>query len=234
MITAIMQPYFFPYIGYFQLIQAVDKFVIYDDVNFIKGGWINRNQIFVNREPQFINIFLSGASSNKLINEVSVNAEKSMKTLKTIELNYKKAPFFKNVFPIIQAFFQDLKLKNDNIAQVAGNSIQTVCNYLNIEKRFVYSSESYPETKGLDKADRLITILDKSEANVYINPTGGESLYERPYFKNRGIDLFFITNHITPYQQFKNEFVPGLSIIDVMMFNSVEEIGGMLDNYELT
>ncbi|MDY0143120.1 MAG: WbqC family protein [Bacteroidales bacterium] len=231
--VGIMQPYFFPYIGYFQLINAVDKFVIYDDVNFIKGGWVNRNRILVNGQPHFINIFLNDASSYKLINEITIQPKKSMKTLKTIELNYKKAPFFNNVFPIIQTFFQKLDCKNDNLAYVAGESIRAVCRYLELDREFVYSSECYSETKGLDKADRLIAILNKNEANIYINPTGGKTLYEKSYFKDRGIDLFFINNQITPYQQFKNEFIPSLSIIDVMMFNSVEEINEMLDNFKL-
>ena len=97
----IMQPYFLPYIGYWQLLNAVDKYVIYDDVNYIKGGWINRNRILINKEPKYFNVKLNGASPNKLINEVEVSNDNiwQKKLLKTIEENYKKAPFLKKFFP---------------------------------------------------------------------------------------------------------------------------------------
>ena len=96
-----MQPYFLPYIGYFQLIKAVNLFIIYDDVQFIKGGWINRNYILSNRNKSMFNLILKGASANKLINEISVQTDQN-KLLKTIYHSYKKAPYFEFVYPLIE------------------------------------------------------------------------------------------------------------------------------------
>ena len=101
---AIMQPYFFPYLGYWQLMNIVDKFVIYDDVNYIKRGWINRNRILVEGKPFYIHVPVMKASQNKIINEMEVFVDSSLrkKELKTIELAYKKAPFFDSVYPLIK------------------------------------------------------------------------------------------------------------------------------------
>jgi len=122
----IMQPCFFPYIGYFQLINSVDKYVIYDDVQFIKGGWINRNNILLNGERHRINLLLSGASSNKSINEVEVQSNQ-VKLIKTIESAYKKAPTFDKVFPVL---LNILEYGGKNLGEFLGNSIKEFCNYM--------------------------------------------------------------------------------------------------------
>lgn len=227
---AIMQPYFFPYIGYFQMINAVDKFILYDDVNYIKGGWINRNNILQNNERKLITLNLVGSSSNKLINEISIGNNR--KLFKTISQAYSKSPFFEVVIPIVNEILS-LCAPNVSISEIAGESIIKVSDYLNIKTKFEYSSKLYADTKGIDKADRLIEICNRNKANTYINAAGGKELYSKDFFKKNYIDLLFIQNHIQEYQQFNNDFVPFLSIIDVMMFNSVEEIKKMLNTYVL-
>ena len=224
----IMQPYFFPYIGYFQLINAVDKYVIYDDVQFIKGGWINRNYILLNGDKHLINLYLSGASSNKTIKEIQVQLNQS-KLIKTIESSYKKAPMFNQVFPL---FVKIMEFENLKLGSFLGNSIAEICKYLDIQTELIFSSEIQKENtlKGQDKVLHICELLN---AEVYINAIGGKTLYKKSEFEKNNIKLNFLESSIKPYSQFNHEFIPGLSIIDVMMFNSVEEINLMLDNYSL-
>ncbi|MBC9798482.1 WbqC family protein [Sinomicrobium weinanense] len=229
---AIMQPYVFPYIGYFQLIAAVDIFVFYDDVNFIKRGWINRNRILLNGKEKLVTFPCIEASQNKLINEVAVNLkEKQYGKLKmTIEQSYKKAPHFLSVFPLIE---EVLNSEVNTIARLATKSVQLFANYIGIKTSFYESSEEFNETKGLEKADRLIAIAKKMNIKHYINAIGGKELYDKKYFKNQGVQLNFLKPGIEPYYQSNEKFVPGLSIIDVLMFNDKEKVKELLTNYTL-
>lgn len=227
----IMQPYFFPYIGYWQLINAVDKYVIYDDVNFIKGGWINRNRILVNNESKLINLKMDGASPNKLINEVGVSNDIIFvkKNMKMIENLYKKAPYYKDLYPVIEDIFY---YKESNLAKYLEYSLRKICDYLSIKTELIVSSEINKDTK-LKGQDKVIEICKLLKANEYINAIGGQELYSVSDFSKEGINLGFLKTGVIKYKQFNNDFVPNLSIIDVMMFNSVEEIKEMLINYEL-
>ena len=231
---AIMQPYIFPYLGYFQLINAVDKFVFYDDVNYIKGGWINRNQILLNGNKNLFSIPLKNASSFQTISETLIHAELYLiwkkKFLKSLEQSYRKAPFFDDVYHLIQHVFE---LDNKTITELCIESIKQVSTYLELKTVFETSSQQYATTKGMEKAARLISICQLNCTDTYINPSGGKELYQKEYFKENGIDLFFIENQLPPYKQFNNDFVAGLSIIDVLMFNSKEEVKKMLNQYHL-
>lgn len=229
---AVMQPYIFPYIGYFQLIKAVDTFVFYDDVAFIKGGWINRNNILLNQEKQRITIPLKKPSPNKLINEIEINLESKdyLKLKPKIQQAYSRAPYFKEVFPIIEHL---LNKKLTNISRLAAHSITEICQYLGLSTQFLFSSIDFPQTKGRDRADRLIEIAKQKGAHTYINSIGGQALYEKKYFKEHGIDLFFIKTKDIQYTQKTPEFQPNLSIIDVLMNNSKAETLDLLDAYQL-
>lgn len=228
--VAIMQPYFFPYIGYWQLINAVDEYVVYDDVNYIKGGWINRNNILVNGNAHLITLPLDNASSFRLINEISVveNKKNIDKLLKSISLAYGKAPFFSQVMPVIE----DLITNNQNISKLNYDAILKINNYLGISTKILLSSELEKDDL-LTAQDKVIHINKLLKSEVYINAIGGMELYDREVFKENGIELKFLSTNSIEYKQFKNEFVPNLSIIDVMMFNSVEKIKEMLDDYKL-
>jgi hypothetical protein len=225
----IMQPYFFPYIGYFQLIKATDKFIFYDDVDFIKNGWINRNRILLNGNPHYITIQLKGASSFKPINEITFTDNRS-KILKTIKLNYCKAPYFNLVMPFLE---EVLGLDTNLVSELAIASILKSCEYLGIKSQFEIASERYSETKGLGRAERLKAICKINNMRRYINPIGGTELYKKEDFQKDNIELSFIKTGEIKYSQGGSEFVPFLSIIDVMMFNSPDEINKMLDDYEL-
>lgn len=225
----IMQPYLLPYIGYWQLLNAVDKYVIYDDVNYIKSGWINRNKILINKEAKYFTIKLNGASPNKLINEVEISDDKiyKKKMLKTVEENYKKAPFFNIVFPIIEEI-----IGNDekNLAKYLKYSLEKICNYLEIKTELLLSSE-LEKNNSLKGKDKVIDICKKLKATEYYNAIGGQELYSFEEFKDNGIELKFLKTEEILYEQFNNEFIPNLSILDVMMFNSKEKIKEFLSDY---
>lgn len=227
----IMQPYFIPYIGYWQLLNAVDKYVIYDDVNYIKGGWINRNKILVNKTPQYFNIPMLGASPNKLINEVGVNHDQNVikKNLRIIEAAYGKAPYFAEIFPLVEAM---LRCGKDDIASYIAASTQIICKYLDIKTELIISSDIKKDNnlKGQEKVLEICRILNATD---YYNAIGGRELYSFEEFEKRGIKLHFLKRNEIRYQQFGDEFYPDLSILDVMMFNPVEKIKEMLNDYTL-
>ncbi len=211
-----MQPYFFPYIGYFQLINAVDKFIIYDDVNYINRGWINRNNILINGVASFIQIPLSGASQNKLINEVKIlnEAKWKIKFLRTIEQSYKKAPFFIAIYDLIQT---QINKEHAHISGLNEVSTQAVCKYLGINTQIISGSSHY-QNKHKSGQDRILDICKIENADHYINPIGGMELYDRELFDENKIKLNFIQSSAIFYPQFNNLFAPYLSIIDVLMF----------------
>lgn len=225
----IMQPYFFPYLGYWQLINAVDTYVVYDDVAYIKGGWINRNNILVNEKANLITLSLENSSSFKNINEINIikNGKNAEKIVKTIQMAYKKAPFFNQVMPILE----NLLLKNDKIANLNYNSILEINKYLKINTNIILSS-SLSKDNSLKAQDKVIHINKLLGSDTYINAIGGQELYDREEFKREGIELKFLKMNDIKYTQFKNEFVSNLSIIDALMFNSPEQIRVMLTEYK--
>lgn len=227
--VAVMQPYLFPYIGYFQLIYAVDKFVFYDDVNFIKKGWINKNNILVNGAASSFTVPLVKVSQNKLINETAfATDEKWFKNFEqTLFFNYKNAPFYRETMEVVLAVLE-LRKSVSVISELAAASVKSVCRYLELETIFENSSEKYSATKGMEKAMRLIEITKLNHSDSYINPLGGVELYSKEEFLRSGIYLSFIKPGEVRYKQFKEPFVPWLSIIDVMMFNSAETIKNSL------
>lgn len=228
MTLAIMQPYFFSYIGYWQLINAADTFVIYDDVSFIKQGYINRNAILLKENKQQFTLELSKASSFKLINQIELGNNKN-KLLTTIKQNYSKAPYFNTVIVIIE----DILTNNEkNLAKFIGYSLKKISDYLEIRTTFIYSSD-IKKDNTLKAQNKIIDICKKLNAEKYINSIGGQGLYSREVFKANNIELNFLKTEIIEYKQFINSFIPYLSIVDILMFNKKEDIKIMLDSYEL-
>lgn len=229
---AILQPYFFPYIGYFQIIDACDIFIVFDDVNYINKGWINRNRILLNGLEHFVNLPLSKASQNKLINEINVSEEYCIhqkKLLDQIKHGYKKAPFFKEIYPIIEQII--LNQEKDLVKYLVYSLLQ-LCNYLGISFNYQLSSSIAKDNskKGQFKIIEICNILN---ANCYINPIGGTDLYDKNIFLSNDIDLKFISTQPIAYKQFDNKFIPHLSIIDLLMFNSKNEAKILIKNYNL-
>ncbi|WP_294199956.1 WbqC family protein [uncultured Chryseobacterium sp.] len=228
---AIMQPYIFPYIGYFQLINAVDQFVIFDDVNFIKKGWINRNNILSNEGIQRFTIPLKNVSQNKLINETYINEESQWKDqfLKTIIHNYKKAPYFDNVYALIDGI---IKTEESNIAKYTCHALASISGYLGLNTIFTLSS-GLEKNNSLKGPKKILDICKVLKATDYINPIGGTELYSKDSFSKENINLWFLKSNLVPYKQFNQEFVPWLSVIDVLMFNSQEDTRNLLNDYNL-
>jgi hypothetical protein len=229
--VAIMQPYFLPYIGYFQLINAVDEFVLYDDVNYIKKGWINRNNLLVGGKASLFTIPLKEASQNKLINEIEISQEGNWqnKLLKTVEQSYKKAPYFDDFFPILT---QIINYEEENISKYIHYSIVQICGHLEIATTIIPSSSVFNNVE-LKAQNRIIDICKKKHATQYINPIGGTELYQKENFDKENIMLNFIKTKPIQYAQFSNEFVPYLSIIDLIMFNDKATIKKLLNEFEL-
>lgn len=227
----IMQPYFLPYIGYWQLLNAVDKYVVYDDVTFIKEGWINRNRILQNGTAAYFNVPMLGASSFKRINEIEVNPDSRVKrkVIKTIEQNYSKAPLFKTVMPLVESIFSS---EEGNLARFLIRSIQVVCNYLDIHTEILISSE-LDKNNDLKGQDKILDICKRLEATEYYNAIGGKELYDKASFARNGIELHFLDTGKVSYSQGKREFIPNLSILDVMMFNELSIVKKFLTDYKL-
>lgn len=226
-----MQPYFFPYIGYFQLINCVQKFVIYDDVNFIKKGWINRNKILNYTDNKYINLPIKNISQNKKICDLQIINDESWKKkfIKNIIHTYKKAPNYSNIYGLIESI---INKENNSLSEFLYAEIDLICKYLNINTEIIKSSNIYQNT-NLSGINRIIDICQKEGASVYINPIGGVNIYDYENFNKCHIDLFFLKTKNIKYKQFKNPFIASLSIIDVLMFNTKDEIIDFLGEYEL-
>jgi len=228
---AIMQPYFFPYIGYWQLMNAVDKYVIYDDVNYIKRGWINRNRILVNGQIKYFNLPKLGGSQNQLIIDVKANNDPKtiQKNLHMIEAAYGKAPYYSEIYFIIKKV---LECGKESIVGHILESFHLICNYLDIKTELILSSDIKKDC-SLKAQEKILDICRILGASEYYNAIGGKDLYSAQDFKAQGIKLKFLRPIITPYKQFHDEFCPALSIIDVLMFNSRDEVIKMLEQYRV-
>ena len=226
---AIMQPYLFPYIGYFQLINAVDQFVIYDNIKYTKKGWINRNRILCHGKDEYISIPLKKDSDYLNINQRflsdSWHSEK-LKTLSKLKELYKKAPFFSTAFDTVDAC---INCEEQNLFSYIKYSLGKLCAYLSIKTPIVTSS-SISINHELKAEEKVLAICNALHATTYINPIGGTELYNKEEFGRRGVELLFLKTNPFEYKQFDNEFIPFLSIIDVMMFNAPEKIQQIINS----
>lgn len=232
--TAIMQPYFFPYLGYFQLINAVDVFIVYDNIQFSKGGWIQRNRMLLNGKEEIFSLPLKKASDFLDICDRHLADDyllRNKKTLRKLENAYLKAPYFHEVFPLLQNCF--LYERHNNLFDFLLFSIKQVLRFLNIETEIKISSEI--EDVRLRNVSRVINLCKKTQGSIYINPIGGQKIYSKQEFAAQGVDLKFLrTRDTITYRQFDDlEFVPNLSIIDVLMFNARSEVSLLLSEYDL-
>ena len=229
-----MQPYFFPYIGYWQLIHAVDVFIIYDDGKMISNGWIHRNRILGpdKHTPCTIRLPLKDKSVNHRILDMEriIDARNVRKILRSMECTYSRAPHYEETMQLLRPL---LTYEEPNMARYLTHCIQSICNYLGIKTRFVISSSI--DKTGLehfmDKVERLGKTIGITD---FINPIGGMEIYDKAEWERHGLTLSFLHRRDSiRYQQFGEEFIPDLSIIDILMFCSVKEIQQMLNEYDL-
>ena len=228
MTLGIMQPYFMPYIGYWQLMAAVDTYVVYDDVNYIKGGWVSRNNILLNGQKHMFTITLNAASPNKLFNEITIKDD-FKKFSRLIESAYRKAPYYDEVNALLERIYS---YEDRSLGAFMMNSFQVVLDYLEIDTKLILSS-SVEKDNSLKAKDKVKHICHLLGAETYYNAIGGQELYDKDDFKADGIDLHFVKTDLTAYPQFKNDFIPGLSIIDVLMHNGKEGTKQLLNEYTL-
>jgi hypothetical protein len=230
--TAIMQPYFMPYIGYWQLIHSVDEFVVYDNIEYTKKGWFNRNRILDGDHDRLFTLPIKKDSDHLPVDQrfLANDSQKEIsRILRIIQTTYRKAPNFAAAYPIVEScFLYDEK----NLFKYIHHSLQTVCDYLGIDTKITVSS-TVDIDHSLRGAQKVKAICLATNTDIYINAIGGIELYDEPDFKASGVDLKFIKARKVEYKQFDNPFVPWLSIIDVMMFNDKEVIRQMLDKYDL-
>lgn len=227
----IMQPYFLPYIGYFQLISVTDIFVVYDNIKYTKKGWINRNRYLASGDDAIFSVPLKKDSDSLDVveREISDTFDRQ-KLLNQISAAYAKAPYFRETFP---AFERIVRHQESNLFDFILNSIRVVNEELGIKTKLVRSS-SLKIDHSLKAQDKVLAICGSVGADHYINPIGGVELYDKGAFLGRNFKLSFLKTRPIEYPQFAGPFVPWLSILDVMMFNSRKQISDWLSEaYDL-
>jgi hypothetical protein len=232
----IMQPYFLPYLGYFQLINCVDEFVFLDDVNYIKKGWIDRNFIYHNDSLIPLKIPIINASQNKKINESYISDFNNWKDkiLLTIRNIYSKHEFYQIIDDRVLSIIREIEFGSP-ISDLNFKLLSSIITYLQIDTKFYFSSISFPNVNNLSGQDRILDIVKKSGDKKYINPIGGINLYQSQFFKNFNIELFFIQTNYSQYPQRNlSIFTPNLSILDILMNCEVDYIKNkLLTNFNL-
>lgn len=229
----IMQPYFFPYLGYFSLIAATDQFVVFDPVQTIRHGWINRNRILKpgGAEPQYINVPLAKHSRETLIQNIKIANQVDWKSriLGQIQHYRKRAPYFFQTKQILEECFS---LETDSVVDLNVHCLATVCRSLDLEFNVLRYAEIENEIEPVNHpGEWALHISSALHATAYVNPIGGRDIFQPAQFQERGMSLMFLDPSLTPYPQRNPNFVPGLSIIDVLMFNSPEETVRQINDY---
>ena len=228
----IMQPYFIPYVGYFQLINLVDQFVIYDNIQYTKKGWIKRNRILLNNKVKTISLPLKKDSDFLDIKERQLASNwgiEKKKILNTIKSAYRKSPYFEEGCRLVNSI---LDVSNNNLFDYLFETIKIINNYLQISTPIVKSSDIKID-HCLRSSFKIIEICKKTNSKTYINSIGGLNLYDKKEFKKQKIELKFIKTLNFKYNQISNDFHENLSIIDIIMNCSNEEIKNILLSYKL-
>ena len=233
---AIMQPYFFPYLGHFSLIKHTDRFIIIDIVQYIKQGWIARNRILRQQEGwQYINVPLCSHSRGTLIKDIKIqnNADWKYKIMGQLRHYPNHPPYSAQVEKLCNGLFaKDF----EGIVSLNVSALERVLEYLGIERKIEVLSEMDLPIEQPEDSDEwgLNICLALGNVDEYWNPPGGKSFYDRSKYEKNGIKLCFHEIELTPYSQNRDYFEAGLSILDVMMFNPAQEINNMLDNYSIS
>lgn len=226
-----MQPYFLPYIGYFQLMSAVDRFIVYDDIKYTKKGWISGNRMLLDGRDVKFSLALRAASDylNVRDRELAPSFDRD-KLLNRFNGAYRRAPYFNQIFSLLERI---VRFEDTNLFRFLHHSIVEVSSHLGVKTEIVTSSDVAidGELKGQDK---VLALCQAAGADTYINAIGGVNLYSKEAFREKGIDLWFIRSKPFEYPQFGAVFVPWLSIIDVLMFNPLDVVKlRITSNFEL-
>lgn len=216
-----MQPYFLPYIGYFQLIAAVDLFIVYDNIKYTKKGWINRNRILHDGHDAMISLPLKRGADALHIRERELAADFDARRLaRQITGAYRQAPGFEETFPLVERI---LNCPARNLFDFLHHSIVETCRHLGLGAEMEISS-AFAIDHGLKAQDKVLALCQAAGATSYVNAIGGTDLYSKEAFREKDISLRFLRPRSFEYQQFGKAFVPWLSILDVMMFTSRDAV----------
>ena len=227
---AIMQPYFLPYIGYYQLIASADVFVVYDDIKYTKKGWINRNRMLINGAGVIFSLPLKKGSDFLSIVDRRLAADFNReRLLNQIKSAYRSAPYFAQTFQLVA---QVVRHDDENLFRFLHHSIVKTCEHLGIATEIRISS-AIAIDPDLKSQEKVLALCEAIGATTYINAIGGMDLYSKDAFLEKSVELQFIQSQPFEFPQFGDAFVPWLSIIDVMMFNSIEEIQRQLTRFDL-
>jgi hypothetical protein len=230
--VALMQPYFFPYIGYFQLMAACDVFAVFDEAQYIDRGWVNRNRILIDHSPQWITMPVTAASHELPILQREYLLRDRMAARLPLRISgaYRPAPFYARTIKLVEEI---LAFQDANVAAFNINLLRTIARFLGIETPIIRTSEMEKDSSLVGGERRVLDICSRLGAKTYINPIGGRELYSGETFAGRGIDLRFHSCEAPSYPQFGNTPVASLSIIDVLMFNDLPEVRRMLRAYRM-
>ncbi len=228
----IMQPYFLPYMGYWQLISCVDAFVIYDNIQYTKKGWITRNRFLLNGRDEIFSLSVKADSDFlDIADRRLADTFDRDKLIRQLEGAYRKAPHFNDNFPLIEEI---ILCSEQELSAYIGNSIAVICGYLGIRTPLIMSSQVPSDHRSLKGSEKVISICKAQQATEYINPSGGVDLYDRADFAAQGIKLDFLRSRALNYAQFPgHEFQPHLSIVDVLMFNSRDRTAEYLNEFDI-
>lgn len=231
--VALMQPYFFPYLGYYQLINSVDEFVVFDNAQYVRRSWMNRNRILnEHKESSFMTVPVSKAPRETKIKDIIINnhtnwQEKIFHKL----IIYKNAPYYPHVVDFLN---ECLINSNTNLSEFNTILLKKTCTLLSIKTEITILSKKFPTIESANMADEWgIKVSKALDATIYINAIGGKDIYCQQKYQDNGLGIKFIKPNLSSYKQFDKKFVPGLSIIDVMMFNDLNTIKDMLEMPEL-
>ncbi|MBC7501696.1 MAG: WbqC family protein [Herminiimonas sp.] len=229
---AIMQPYFLPYLGYFQLMAQADRFVLLDDVKYINRGWINRNRILIDGHPYRFTVPVAGASHHRRINELNLydGAPWRVKLFRTIDQAYRAAPFHAEVQPLLARI---INAPATNLAEFIEHSLKVLHAYLGLRCSLTSAARSHPKPIFAGQ-ERILEMCSHEQASHYLNLPGGRALYNPADFFDRGIALQFLENKSYTYQQFNGRFIPDLSIVDVLMFNGRDNTAALLEQVKFS
>lgn len=230
--VAVMQPYFLPYIGYFQLINAVDEFIVYDNIQFSKKGWFHRNRMLQDGKDEYFSLTLKKDSDYLDVKDRYLSdswKDEREKVLRKVKENYRKAPHFNEIYPLIENLF---RFNEPNLFDFIFNSIQVLCDFLEIKTTLTISSTLVID-HSLKSQDKVIALVEAVQGKTYINPIGGFDLYSPSDFNKRGIKLEFHKAKPLQYPQFNKEFVPWLSIMDLLMFNDKIQVIEWLNAFDI-
>jgi WbqC-like protein family len=227
----IMQPYFFPYLGYYSLIKKTDEFILFDTVQFIRHGWIERNRILKPVEDwQYVAVPLEKKTLSTVIRELEIRSSEDWKgkLIRQLEHYRKRAPFFRETLRVVE---DSLSINTTSIVKLNQNILKKTCAYFKIPLKIsIFSEMNLAIDDVTDPGEWALQISKVLKAEEYFNPTGGMDIFDPAQFDSAGIALRFLGNNLKPYSQRRQTFEAGLSIIDVMMFNDVERINSLIDD----